>query len=398
MRRRLETIFFFAAAGGLAAGLLVGGGWRLVFLPVLAGSLYLIAGPNGRAALAVVVAPLAIFQGALHVVHARWEGLVAADVVGFLELALGFLGLAAAVLALLDRPSAPWKRRAFRWPATVVGAVALVFFVVLPMNVAVWLTAKPRTSVADTDLRIPHESVGLRTSDGVELAAWYVPSRNRAAILLVHGAGGSRDGARSHAELLARNGYGVLLYDARGRGESGGRTDGMGWTWQRDVDAALDYLGSRPDVEPGRVGALGLSTGAEVVLEATARTQRIRAVVADGAIFRSMNELRLHDTTDAKTGWAYWWVVYKTMEALTGSSPPPSLGELVPRIAPRPLLLISGAPGDEQAANEIWAAGAGSGSSIWHAEDAGHTRALAAHPAEYERRVVGLFRRGLLHP
>ena len=109
-------------------------------------------------------------------------------------------------------------------------------------------------------------------------------------------------------------------------------------------------------------------------------------------------ELRLHDTTDATTGWAYWWVTYKTMGALTGSSPPPSLGELVPRIAPRPLLLISGALGEEQAANEIWAARAGAGSSLWHAEDAGHTHALAAHPSEYERRVVGLSDRGLLHP
>lgn len=163
---------------------------------------------------------LAIFQGALHIVHARWEGLSVADVVGFLELALGVLGLGAVVLALLDRPSASWKRRAFRWPVTVAGALGLAFFVVIPMNVAVWL-----------DLCIPHENLRLRTSDRVELAAWYVPSRNGAAVLLVHGAGGSRDGARSHAELLARNGYGVLLYDARGRGESGGRTDGMGWTW-----------------------------------------------------------------------------------------------------------------------------------------------------------------------
>ena len=141
--------------------------------------------------------------------------------------------------------------------------------------------------------------------------------------------------------------------------------------------------------------AAGLLAG---VLEATARTQRIGAVVADGAIFRSMDELRLHDTADAKTSWPYWLVAYKTMEALTGSSPPPSLGDLVPRIAPRPLLLISGAPGEEKAANEIWASRAGTGSSLWHAEDAGNTRALAVHPQEYERRVVGLFDRGLLHP
>ena len=34
--------------------------------------------------------------------------------------------------------------------------------------------------------------------------------------MIVHGGGGDRDGARAHAAMLARAGYGVLLYDARG--------------------------------------------------------------------------------------------------------------------------------------------------------------------------------------
>ena len=45
-------------------------------------------------------------------------------------------------------------------------------------------------------------------------AGWYRPSRNGAAVLLVHGGGGDRSGPLRHARMLARHGDGVLLYDA----------------------------------------------------------------------------------------------------------------------------------------------------------------------------------------
>jgi predicted acyl esterase len=77
--------------------------------------------------------------------------------------------------------------------------------------------------------------------------------------------------------MLARAGYGVLLYDARGRGQSQGDTDAYGWTWGPDVDAAIAWLKKRPDVRDGRIGALGLSTGADVLVEAAARRHGIKA-------------------------------------------------------------------------------------------------------------------------
>lgn len=86
-----------------------------------------------------------------------------------------------------------------------------------------------------------HRELTLRTSDGIKLAASWVPTRNGAAVVLVHGSGGDRGGGiASRAGMLARHGYGVLLYDARGSGESGGRPENIGWTWPRDVEAALD--------------------------------------------------------------------------------------------------------------------------------------------------------------
>src|SRR3954451_14873023 len=79
--------------------------------------------------------------------------------------------------------------------------------------------------------------------------------------------------------MLANAGYGVLLYDARGRGESAGHENAFGWRWDRDVRGAVDFLhasGVR------HIGLLGLSTGAEAVVTEAASDPRVAAVVSDG--------------------------------------------------------------------------------------------------------------------
>ena len=113
------------------------------------------------------------------------------------------------------------------------------------------------------------------------------PRANGAAVVLVHGGGGSRDGLKLHAEMLVAHGYGVLLYDERGRGASGGRSNAFGWDWSQDVETAVTYL-ERQGVH--HVGVLGLSTGAEVALTAAAEDHRIAAVVADGTEARTLDD------------------------------------------------------------------------------------------------------------
>jgi hypothetical protein len=55
-----------------------------------------------------------------------------------------------------------------------------------------------------------YDEIRIATSDGRRLAAWYVPSRNGAAVLVGHGSGGSRGRVAAHVRMLARHGYGVL--------------------------------------------------------------------------------------------------------------------------------------------------------------------------------------------
>ena len=113
-----------------------------------------------------------------------------------------------------------WWRRAGAGLAVVV-AVAVVAFVVGPA-VAATNVPRPAVGATPTSVGLAYEDVTLRTGDGVDLAAWYVPSSNRAAVVLLHGAGSTRSNVLDEAAVLAGAGFGVLVVDARGHGESAG--------------------------------------------------------------------------------------------------------------------------------------------------------------------------------
>ena len=78
---------------------------------------------------------------------------------------------------------------------------------------------------------------------------------------------------------MARHGYGVLLLDMRGQGESEGDPNAFGWESSKDLDAAIAFLTRRPDIEDGRIGGLGLSVGGELMIETAASNPALGAVV-----------------------------------------------------------------------------------------------------------------------
>jgi pimeloyl-ACP methyl ester carboxylesterase len=286
----------------------------------------------------------------------------------------------------------PW--RIGRWALTAVVALVLILLVSIPIAVGVAQTRKPGQTIPDSAFSIPHETVTLHTRDGLDLAGWYVPSKNRAAIVIVHGGGGDRRGSRRHAEMLARHGYGVLLYDARGRGGSQGSPNAAGWTWQADVDAALEFLSHRNDVDPSRIGGLGLSTGADVLLEAAAKDPRLKAVVLDGSTARSLGDVRHLSLSDQIMGLPYWAVAYGTMAVLDQSFPGEPLIDLARKIAPKPALFIASNDLIEPVVAPKYAAAYGKPGALWRV-DAGHTKGLQEHPQEYEQRVTTFFDKAL---
>src|SRR3954469_5254896 len=364
-------------ASVIVAATLLGAGARtliVVGVPVLA------AGALDHRLPRPVAATLALLLGVLCVGAGPIAGRGALVVAGALWLVRG-TGLAWGVNRGRRRLHA-WRNRLLE----TVGAVLAAFVVVYPTLIVVDYLAKPRDAIDERALGLPHARVAFDASDGVRLAGWYVPSRNGAAIVVVHGGGGDREGTVGHARMLARAGYGVLLYDARGRGESTGHENAFGWQWHRDVRGAVSYLARRGI---RRIGLLGISTGAEAVVTEAASDRRVGAVVSDGLQGRTAADaahLPFGDRISIEPPFA---VAGIEIGAATGQTPPPPLFDLVHAVArTRPLLLI-GTVAFEREFDRAYTRG--TSARLWQLPDSAHTRGLHDHPRAYAARVVGLF-------
>ena len=351
-----------------------------------------------RLALGVVVGLVAIGFGVVsHGLHVINSGPDWRDVTGVGYIVGGVLLVAAGIAAMAGPRRAPSRRglgwrgaHALGWLAgtAVLGAVA-----VLPFAFANMTTHAPRWAIDESAVGIPHEEVRIAMHDGRRLSAWYVPSRNGAAVLLSHGSGGSRGRLPAHVRMLARHGYGVLALDNPGNGESDRHSNGLGDNAQPAIAAGLDYLEHRPEVNPERIAGFGLSLGGEVLLDAAAHDRRLAAVVSDGAA-RPVDG----DKANPKGGLegALGWLTMHSVRAISGMKTSPSLLGMMPRIAPRPVLLVAGSGfPDEIPASRLYRDAGGATVQLWELPDTGHTAGLRKHPAAYERRTVGFLDRAL---
>jgi hypothetical protein len=337
--------------------------------------------PGLRAGLALSFGSLALANGVLHVGHVRADALAAGDLTGVLAAAAGvvLIGLAIAI---------PWRHRGRGSAASraiAVPAFILASFVLVgPAVMGVVATHKWREPVGEPP-SAAYEDVAFDAADGLRLDGWYHPSRNGAAVVVVHGGSSDRKGSVHHAKMLARHGYGVLLYDARGRGESEGSENNYGWDWTDDISGALDFLRRREDVDPQRIGAIGLSTGADALVDAAARRVGVAALVADGTAAASFEDW--HRLRGVELGTAPGWVMYATIRLLSGDPPGRPLDDQV-RWLSMPTLLISAGTDDERNANVLYERAAGGRVEHWNLPDASHTRAIREEPQQYERRVM----------
>src|SRR5215207_4409050 len=356
--------------------------------------------PGLRGVAGLICGVLALTAGAVDGFrHVAVDRLAGDDLTAMLA---GVAGVALVLLGALTlwrtrRLDERLLRRYGRRALVGVAAVVAGFLFVFPIAFAINATHRARTAVEAADLGRAYERVSLTTSDGLQLAGWYVPSRNGAAVIAVPG----RSGPAAHARLLARHGYGVLLFDRRGEGESDGDFNAFGWGGDADIKAAVTFLAQRPDVDAARIGGLGLSVGGEMMLETAAEDERLRAVVSEGAGVRSLAE-HWDDPVPAaaQKPFSDWVIQTLALTVLANQAPPPGLSGIVDDVAPRPLLLIRGLEGQQQEAlNRVYYDAARQPKELWEVSGAGHTGALSTRPHEYERRVIGFFDRALaVHP
>jgi dienelactone hydrolase len=298
-------------------------------------------------------------------------------------------------LALVGHATVTHVRRARRWRKLLVAPIGfgVVVLAVAPLALAVAVTNVPPLALGDetpADRGLPYSDVSIQAGDGTELAAWYVPSTNGAAVVLLGGATNTRTDELDHAAVLAGNGYGVLLLDARGHGNSDGDAMLWGWYGETDVRAAVDYLASRDDVAAGRIAAVGMSMGAEEAIGAAGADPRLLAVVAEGASARGARDEG--NPASGVGGWLIRYIDWTTAHAadlMTSAKPPTKLRDAIAAAGPRPVMIIAaGTQPTEVAAAHAFDAAAPGSVEVWIAPDAGHTKAYDTHPAAWEARVI----------
>jgi dienelactone hydrolase len=378
-----------AGAGTFGAGLLALGGLAGLGRLFVAGGnarRIVIAGGTGLGALVMCLA----VDGP----DAAMNGIGRTGVTG---LASGVAGVV--LLGVAFRLAFAGRRRRFQLLAIPVVLVMLQWVAVPAFNVGV-ITNAPRAAVrpASSLGYAGARDVSFPASDGVPLAAWFIPGSSGAVVIVMHGSHGTRADELPYVRLLADAGYGVLAIDARGHGESGGRTNALGWLGDRDVAGAVGFLRRQPGVDPARIAGLGLSMGAEELLRATANGVPLAAVVADGAGAATAGDARTQPNgVTAPIADSVGWLTDRGVELLSGAGAPAPLKDIVQRVSSPVMLIASNAP-DERWIDERFRRLIGASASVWYVPDAGHTQAFDVHRTAYRARVLGFLGRALGTP
>jgi dienelactone hydrolase len=349
---------------------------------------------GARATLALGVGLFMAIMGAVEAGYYAREGQLSGDdYTGLLMIPAGLLLVAIGFVTF-------WRSRkggslVWRYARRVLIALGLLvgaYFVIYPLAESYAITHAARAYVPTPELGTAYQEVELTTPDGLRLQGWYVPSKNGAAVISFPG----RRGPRKPAKLLASHGYGVLLFDRRGEGESEGDPNLLGWEGTRDIEAAIAFLKARPDVDDDKIGGLGLSVGGEMMLQEAAENDELKAVVSEGAGMRSVREaVHLDRASEKAIASVVFGLVTAGTAVWTSNLPPRSLTDLSAEIT-QPALFIHATPGQggETLTEKFYEAAKGP-KQYW-AAPGGHTGAIDAAPEEYARRVVGFFDETLL--
>ena len=238
------------------------------------------------------------------------------------------------------------------------------------------------------------QAVSFVSADGLRIAGWYVPSKNRAAVIVAHGTNSDRSTMLSEIRLLAESGFGVLAFDWPGLGESAGPL-----TWGAEarnaLGAAIAWVAARDDVDHDRIGGLGFSMGGALMAQVAPADPRLRAVVLEAAPssfdrFIDIHFSKWHFLSEWPARFA--WRGSDLLSA--GRAPVRKIGS----ISPRPLLIIGQTEDPVIPASmerELFAA-AGEPKTLWLIEGDEHGGFAQIAGAEYGRRLQAFFAAGLL--
>lgn len=250
------------------------------------------------------------------------------------------------------------------------------------------------------DFGMEYEDVTVTNPDGMTLAGWFIPSQNGAVIIMQHGYKSTRDELLNEAQMMQAHGYGVLVTSVRAHDQSEGELITLGYYEMQDMEAWYQYLISRDDIDPEKIGIIGNSYGGMLSIQYAAQNENIKAVVANCA-FSSMSDT-VSTSVRHFTGlpdFPFVPLIVFWAENMTGIQMEEiDTTQWIPDISPRPVFLMQGGKDTviSPESGQILYDAANEPKELWFDPELGHVGFDKERAEEYEARVSAFFDQYLL--
>ncbi|MFM8370028.1 MAG: alpha/beta hydrolase, partial [Chloroflexota bacterium] len=250
------------------------------------------------------------------------------------------------------------------------------------------------------DFGMEYEDVTVTNPDGMTLAGWFIPSQNGAVIIMQHGYKSTRDELLNEAQMMQAHGYGVLVTSVRAHDQSEGELITLGYYEMQDMEAWYQYLISRDDIDPDKIGIIGNSYGGMLSIQYAAQNENIKAVVANCA-FSSMSDT-VSTSVRHFTGlpdFPFVPLIVFWAENMTGIQMEEiDTTQWIPDISPRPVFLMQGGKDTviSPESGQILYDAANEPKELWFDPELGHVGFDKERAEEYEARVSAFFDQYLL--
>jgi dipeptidyl aminopeptidase/acylaminoacyl peptidase len=277
--------------------------------------------------------------------------------------------------------------------------ISLLFYLGVNFGLAwLYVSALTHPCCNKTPAPIPdksqHEEHIILTADGLHIRTWYYPPENGAVVMALSGPSGSLGQNLPPVDFFLQEGFGLIQIDSRACATLPAAVT-LGANELLDAEAALNFLRSRPEVK--KIGAIGFSMGGVTAIRTTARHTEISAVVAEGGYFNMGKDfvepeqskpLYLNIFLYSIAGFFQFQYRINPWEI----SPVDDL----PRISPRPVLLIYGEYELQNGHGDLQFASAREPKELWIVPGGAHGTNYLIAPQEYERRVLEFFNQTLV--
>ncbi|MBI4233091.1 MAG: alpha/beta hydrolase [Chloroflexi bacterium] len=275
-------------------------------------------------------------------------------------------------------------------------AAALGAYLGLCGHVVTVLLRAARTPLlgSPADLGLEYETVTFPSrQDRLALRGWLLPAAEpRGWVIIIHGQGGNRGSSvllRMALDLQAL-GYGTLLLDLRGHGESAGERLSLGYYERHDVLGAVDFLASR-GVPRERIVLLGFSLGAAAALLAAKLEPDVAGVISDSSFAELSGIIQREARRRSGLPGLFTPGIILMGQVLHGVR----LSEVKPVDAVKqlsfPVLLIHGALDEvigPSHSRRLWEATRNRRSRLWVVPGACHGQTYTIAPGDYMKRVA----------